>query len=356
MPRIYTEFTAPPHLAGRAHPHPAVKHCLDNSNSPFVLVAEPSEADVFVLPYEWSYYVFEGRTGEAKALAAKARQYGKKVWAWHRGDLPPRIPLENCFSCQSALYRSRWTERQIPSPFFIDDPLPSHCGSELKLRQKRERPTVGFCGYGDAVWAKIAYGSYLNLRHNFRSRRADASWETMPWRPATLLRASALKRLDRDARIDTVFRVRRKAFKILSQAAAAPETKPLVTEYFDTILSTDYTLCIRGYGNWSVRLWETLACGRIPIFVDTDCVLPDAGIDWREFAVWVDASELASLPEHLLDFHARLSPREFLEKQRLCRRIWVERFSRDGFMKYLADERLPQLLAPLAPDFDEIAR
>ena len=35
-----------------------------------------------------------------------------------------------------------------------------------------------------------------------------------------------------------------------------------------------YGLCVRGFGNFSFRLGETLMMGRIPILIDTECILP----------------------------------------------------------------------------------
>ena len=45
-------------------------------------------------------------------------------------------------------------------------------------------------------------------------------------------------------------------------------------EYYNNILESDYVLCVRGAGNFSVRLYETLMMGKIPVFVNTDCLLP----------------------------------------------------------------------------------
>ncbi len=64
-------------------------------------------------------------------------------------------------------------------------------------------------------------------------------------------------------------------------------------EYVANTQASDYVLCTRGWGNFSFRLYETLCLGRIPVFVDTDCVLPAADeIDWRSLCVWVPGSEL----------------------------------------------------------------
>ena len=94
--------------------------------------------------------------------------------------------------------------------------------------------------------------------------------------------------------------------------------------------------CARGAGNFSYRLYETLSCGRIPVFVDTDCVLPDEDmIDWRSLCVWVDESELDEIGERVAAFHAAYDDSSFRELQHECRRVWLERLSPEGWFEHL---------------------
>ena len=71
-------------------------------------------------------------------------------------------------------------------------------------------------------------------------------------------------------------------------------SKRLKKEFFKNMNNTDYTLCVRGTGNFSARMYETLALGRIPIFVNTDCILPfNNKIDWDKHVVWVEYNEIS---------------------------------------------------------------
>ena len=103
-------------------------------------------------------------------------------------------------------------------------------------------------------------------------------------------------------------------------------------EFLENLLESDYVLCARGYGNYSHRLYEALACGRIPLFIDTDCVLPfDFAIDWKRFCVWVDQVDLRSVADRVAEFHASISGEEFEELQVACRRLWEEWLSPEAF-------------------------
>ena len=106
-------------------------------------------------------------------------------------------------------------------------------------------------------------------------------------------------------------------------------------EFLQNLLESDYILCARGNGNYSFRLYEALACGRIPLFIDTDCVLPfDFAIDWKRFGVWVDQVDdphLRSVADRVAEFHASISGEEFEELQVACRRLWEEWLSPEAF-------------------------
>jgi len=103
-------------------------------------------------------------------------------------------------------------------------------------------------------------------------------------------------------------------------------------EYVRNMEESDYVLCVRGIGNFSYRLYETLSMGRIPIFVDTDCVLPlDFEIDWRDYCVWVDTDEIDRIGDRVLEFQESLGEAEFEERQSACRRLWETRISPEGF-------------------------
>ncbi len=85
-------------------------------------------------------------------------------------------------------------------------------------------------------------------------------------------------------------------------------------------------------GNFSVRFYETLCLGRIPIFIDTDCLLPfQDQIDYKALFPWIDANDLPHAAEILRDFHARLSAEDFLGLQKTCRHLWLEHMTPDGF-------------------------
>ena len=52
------------------------------------------------------------------------------------------------------------------------------------------------------------------------------------------------------------------------------------------MINSHFNICNRGNGNFSMRFYQTLSCGRIPVLLNTDMVLPFSDeIDWESLIV-----------------------------------------------------------------------
>lgn len=86
--------------------------------------------------------------------------------------------------------------------------------------------------------------------------------------------------------------------------------------------NSEFTFCPRGNGNFSIRFYEALASGRIPIIIKTDNELPfEKYIDWKEICVLVENEE--SLQQDIINFHKN---RDLIEIQKKCKEIFKEYF------------------------------
>jgi len=65
-------------------------------------------------------------------------------------------------------------------------------------------------------------------------------------------------------------------------------------EYADIIADSQFVLCPRGIGTSSIRLYETLEAGRVPVII-SDQWVPPAETDWG-FAIQVQERQIASIP------------------------------------------------------------
>jgi hypothetical protein len=78
----------------------------------------------------------------------------------------------------------------------------------------------------------------------------------------------------------------------------AGEREAFRRTYFDDILSAKFVLCPRGRGTSSVRLFETMALGRVPVII-SDQWIPPHGPKWASCAVFVPEARIAHIPDAL---------------------------------------------------------
>jgi hypothetical protein len=102
-------------------------------------------------------------------------------------------------------------------------------------------------------------------------------------------------------------------------------------EYFKSLSNNLYCLCVRGGGNFSFRLGETFMMGRIPILIDTDCILPfkDA-IPYDKNCVRIPFEDPNNAVDIIKQYHESHSEEELINIQKQNRHIWEEYFSPDN--------------------------
>jgi hypothetical protein len=282
------------------------------------------EADFVTTAKVWSAYAATRDLVEPLALAEEARHAGKRFLIWHTGDLNPILPSTNWIVLTNAIDRSRRAPGWFVAPRFIDDPLRTYSDPFAGSDEGKSAPRVGFCGYASSGTLKLAYSVLQNLKFHAMYRAGRTIYEAPRLIPATLLRAKVLTALESDSSIESDFIIRTR-YRTGSTEA-----------FYRNIMETDYTVCVRGYGNWSVRFYETLACGRIPIFIDTDSCLPfDGTIDWRRYCVWVPEADASRVGDYVREFHNGIRRADFRARQRECRTLWEARLSLPGFLSHL---------------------
>ncbi|MDX2089255.1 MAG: exostosin family protein [Kofleriaceae bacterium] len=304
----------------------------------FEVVSTPDNADVHLLTMKWQHYVEHQRIDQARRAIDVARIARKPVAVFSMGDFEANFPVagKDIHLFQAAGYRSRQQTQNHGMPPFFDDPLESR-GGEVQIRDKRVRPSIGFCGQAGASLPRHAARFVRSQLRQLQWRLGRLRWEPPPFEH-TWFRQRVLDTLASNPAVETRY-VLRKQYRagVLSARRLDPAEKSR-REFVENVLGTDYTVCMRGGGNFSVRFYEALAMGRIPVFVDTDCVLPyQHRIDWRKYAVWIDQRHLHDAGRIVADFHSRLSPEQFRELQLACRRIWQERLTADGFYRHFRE-------------------
>ncbi len=293
------------------------------------------EADFAMLPMAWNYYIENNKTKLAEDFIKFCTINNKKVATYIAYDYGVTPTVNDVYIFRQSGYQSKRLINQYSCPFFLSDQLARrYKREEIFLREKQSKPIVGFCGQ-----AKVS--TITNARHlatialnNFLYTTKLKSWEPQTLYPPVLRREKTLEILEQSNLIQTNF-IKRTAYR---GGANTPEEKEKTTfEYYENLIHSDYIVCIRGGGNFSVRLFETMMMGRIPLFINTDCVLPfDNFIDWKKQCVWVEESDVKFAPQILADFHNEIHPDDFKSMQLSNRNLWMKHLSIKGFFNSLA--------------------
>lgn len=303
-------------------------------------VDHPEIADFFFLPGTWNYYFDNQKTEKVSDYLGFAQENHKKTIIFSGGDYTANIPFKNCVIIQSSAFKSRDglnDNNMLSMPTFIDDYLQVHFQGSLRLREYTDVPVIGFCGQSAGSWLDYTRRDLNLMLANTRYKAGMIRWEPPSLEP-TRFRNNILQQIARSEDVQTNFIMRKKY-----RAGYRPRTKdplhPTRVEFVKNIISSDYTVCVRGGGNFSARFYETLALGRIPIFINTDCILPlDDIINYKEYMVWVEEDELPVLTQKILDFHSSLNQDKFVDLQVACRKLWEDYLTKDGYYMHLADQ------------------
>lgn len=92
-------------------------------------------------------------------------------------------------------------------------------------------------------------------------------------------------------------------------------------EYADSIANAKFSLCPRGAGAGSIRLFESMKMGRACVIL-SDAWQPDEGVNWDDFSIRVAERDAPAIPE-ILDRHEQRA----VEMGARARKAWEERFS-----------------------------
>lgn len=303
----------------------------------FLELTTIEECDVCLLPINYDVSSkqkeFEGKIA---SFINKVEKSNKKILIFVGHDvLKITIQVKNAVIFNSAISKSKQEENVHAWPHFFEDFLKKYAAGKLELRAKGSKPVVGFCGYAPPLNIKMGREkivSVVKLLTNYLG-----VLQKYPDRISHSYRARAIIGLQKSSKITPNFKLKSN-FAFGPQGLNTGNTQETNTDFrknfVENILESDYTLCIRGLGNNSIRFFETMCCGRIPIFVNTDSTLPfDKLIDWKSLCVWVEEKDIDRVGDIVEEFHRNISAEEFMALQKRLRKIWEDYLTPTGFFK-----------------------
>lgn len=297
----------------------------------FSLVERIEDADYVLLPYPYDRFMAVN-PAKVEMIIEEAKRAKKQIIIDGSGDIERPISVAHSIVLRTGQYRYSKQPNEITASYPAEDLLESYAGGMLQVREKSEKPSVGFVG-----WAKVPFKTLLKLwvKELPISLAALVSKERGAEHKGILFRKKALVALAKNKRIEPHFIVRAtySGHVKTMQGGVADNRR----EFVDNFLGSDYALCVKGDGNVSVRFYEALSLGRIPLFLDTACVLPlEDIINYRDFCVFINWRDIERIGDILADFHAKLSPEQFEDMQHKAREAFTSYLRPDAFSVQLA--------------------
>lgn len=309
-----------------------LKEIMAQYTEPFFYITEhPEEADFFAIPFEY-FFVEKYNPDYLTRVYDAAKKTGKKVLLFDYTDYSDRTPKlpSHAILFRVATYKHHKLKNEIIMPYFVED-----LGTRYAIcpKEKGIPLVVGYCGQTrflnnfikvKAVIKRIAYSLVLYSKHDVQPKTHVRG---IFWRNIALqaLRAGGI-----------TSQIIERSFYSLHSFGVSLNQNEIRKDYMENLRECDLALCIRGDANASQRFYETLSASRIPLFLDTDCVLPlEEIISYDDFIIRVSANNAAHISEYVHSFETKCSSAQFLEKE--CH-------AREAYEKYLRIDRFFSLV------------
>lgn len=286
------------------------------------------EADFAILPLSIEYFQSAHQKRYLNSFIAEAKQNKKPILLFSTGDFGTTRQDKTVFTLRLGGFDSKLDIRtEIMSPF-IEDPL-LFLNTAFKVLAKTKQPHIGFVGHANGGVLKYIKEVLLFVKGNVRRTIGIDTTDCQSFYPSSYYRSVYLKRIQSNKEIVTSF-IFRKQYQ--GGVVTDVDKKQISLEFYTNIFENQYVFCLRGTGNFSVRFYETLALGRIPVVVNTDCRFPfRTQINWAKHCLIIAEHEVGAIAEKIINFHNALTDAEFRQLQQSNRVLWEMYFTKENY-------------------------
>jgi hypothetical protein len=212
------------------------------------LVDHPIKADYILVPHDW-IEIYRNKKylkylGEISKLAPLIILNG--------GDVSPTCKMTNTIQLRTHLHSGEKYQNKIIIPY----PIKS---KELTIKNWKPVPTISFIGY----IPKFGFGTLTGYNKFFIKHPIQTSY--------FLNRSISFKKLKN---LSKEFEIIAKSRSSFTLRAKNLKQDLHLQEYNQSLQTSDYVLCPRGFANTSMRFYESLSAGITPILIDSGGELP----------------------------------------------------------------------------------
>ncbi len=330
MLRLYTniDFLTETH---RKHVFPLLFdiHYLKNESllEYYKIVDDIESSDIVVFPIDYVAFLKERKA--FLKLQKEAKAHNKPIWMYSGGDYGITNYIHNSYTFRLGGFHSKLDDNTFIIPSFINDPYSTYLKQGFSALPKTEKPSIGFVGHAQSGLKKYFKEALNHLKYKTKRTLNKLVADAQSFYPSSIKRAKYLGKLYASESLNTNF-ILRNSYRAGVQTEI--DKQKTTQEFYNNIYNNAYTFCIRGVGNFSVRFYETLAAGRIPVVLNTDCRLPLANtIDWSKHCIILDESKKETLDTQIMAFHNGLTEEAFTQIQKDNRKLWENHLARHAY-------------------------
>jgi len=298
----------------------------------FRIVSEPNEADYLLIPHNF-FDIAKDAVYVDDCVQMSVRM-NKKVLIFDFSDFDWDISVPNSVVFRYSQYGYKKKDNEYIVPPFAED-LGDHHG--VVFREKGPTPLVGFVGWAGHLTLKSRV-VYV-LKNLFAGIASLWSFHSHLHRQGIYFRRKALRLLGHTKEVMLHATVRNSYSAHTDTIALSPEQAR--KEYIENIQTSDLCLAPKGDGNFSLRFYEILSLGRIPLLIDTDMCLPMSdSIPYDDFILRVSSRDIQKLPQIVKDFWGRTSKESYIQMQKKARYHFSEFLAPEVFYQKLFEKVL----------------
>lgn len=253
-----------------------------------------------------------------------------------------QLPLGNLIYLNQAIVRAGSSPHVLAHTYPIPDYLEKYCGGELEPLTAADGPSVSFWGVCPPFaqrWSRtrlwdlgryaITWLEPLGLDSERIARRLGTNIKHAH-------RSRAVRSVAVCPRLRSDIQLRPMGGLVDGSYWKEDEQSPYRRGFYESIHRHLYSICSRGTENYSIRFYETLCLGRIPVVIDTDIRLPfDDRIDYHRHCLILPKAEAGRAAHHILEHHRRHTPEQLRQLQQDNRSFWQSHLSPGGFYQQL---------------------
>ncbi|WP_221258873.1 exostosin domain-containing protein [Flavobacterium okayamense] len=341
--KLFTDFNKVAEAPHFGYVFPLVEYLLKKSYNleNFYHVTDSVEdADFIALPLSVEYLWQTQQKEYYQRFLDVAKKNHKKLLVFTSGDAGKTIHDESVITIRLGGFKNKLAKNTfIMSPFF-EDPIEKY-NLNFYTIDKNEKPSIGFVGHSAAGFKKVVKEFLVFTKVNFRRLLGKDATDFQSFYPSSVKRFYFLKKIESLTTIQANFIHRAKY-----RAGSVSENDRFKTtiEFFNNIQENPFTFCMRGAGNFSVRFYETLALGRIPVIVDTNFDLPfSKSIKWDKHCIVVK-EDFSDFEDKINKFYKSIAEEDFIQLQLDNRKIWENYFTKEGYFVSLHTQLQKQFL------------